>query len=301
MIKKTPSTAKPDSVWDPTEPRLVRSILLSGLAALVGLGLAGFALFTAKGTSTLIVPPEDVALVNQQPVSRSDYLQLMQNTLGLKPADATPEQRKKILDDMIREELFVQRGKELDVASTDPDVRVAMVSAVEQSIAADVMSSQPSDEKLMAFYEQHKDDFSSVGIITLRDLLFRDAGSAAAAAQQLRGGANPDQVLAALHGQDTKKTSGEEFYFAAKIHLGDALFKAAVALPSKSASDPIPMADGVHVLAVQNNTPPVALSFPQARQQVLDAYKKSAITRVQQADEGYFRKRANVLIAKDMR
>jgi parvulin-like peptidyl-prolyl isomerase len=108
-------------------------------------------------------------------------------------------------------------------------------------------------------------------------------------------------VLAALHGQDTKKTSGEEFYFAAKIHLGDALFKAAVALPSKSASDPIPMADGVHVLAVQNNTPPVALSFPQARQQVLDAYKKSAITRVQQADEGYFRKRANVLIAKDMR
>jgi hypothetical protein len=139
MIKKTPSTAKPDSVWDPTEPRLVRSILLSGLAALVGLGLAGFALFTAKGTSTLIVPPEDVALVNQQPVSRSDYLQLMQNTLGLKPADATPEQRKKILDDMIREELFVQRGKELDVASTDPDVRVAMVSAVEQSIAADVI------------------------------------------------------------------------------------------------------------------------------------------------------------------
>lgn len=301
MIKKTPSTAAPDSVWSPTEPSLVRSIVLSGVAALIGLGLAGFALFTAKGTSTLIVPPEDVALVNQQPISRSDYLQLMQNTLGLKPADATPEQRKKILDDMIREELFVQRGKELDVAATDPDVRVAMVSAVEQSIAADVMSSQPSDDKLKTFYEQHKDDFSSVGIITVRDLVFRDAASAASAAQQLRGGANVDQVLAALHGQDSKKTNGEEFYFAAKIHLGDALYKAAIALPSKSVSAPIPMADGIHVLAVQNNTPPVALSFQQARPQILDAYKKAAISRVQKADEGYFRKRANVLIAKDMR
>ena len=44
---------------------------------------------------------------------------------------------------MIREELFVQRGKELDVASTDPEVRAAMVNSVELEIAADAITSQP--------------------------------------------------------------------------------------------------------------------------------------------------------------
>ena len=51
-----------------------RSVALYALGAVIGLILAGFALFTAKGTSTLVVPPEDVALVNQQPIARSDYI-----------------------------------------------------------------------------------------------------------------------------------------------------------------------------------------------------------------------------------
>ena len=55
-----------------------RALVLMSLAALLGLGLAAYGLFTAKGTSTLVVPPEDVALVNQQPMMRSDYLALLQ-------------------------------------------------------------------------------------------------------------------------------------------------------------------------------------------------------------------------------
>ena len=49
-------------------------MVLMALGALSGLALAGYALFTARGTSTLYVPPEDIALVNQQAISRIDYL-----------------------------------------------------------------------------------------------------------------------------------------------------------------------------------------------------------------------------------
>src|SRR6202044_1999279 len=107
-----------------------RSFVLMGIGALLGVAMAGYALFTARGTSTLIVPSEDVALVNQQPISRSDYLLQLQTLYGVDLQHATATQRRKVLDDMIREELFVQRGKELDVASTDPEVRSAMVNAV---------------------------------------------------------------------------------------------------------------------------------------------------------------------------
>src|SRR5262249_44502889 len=114
-----------------------RGLVLMSLGAISGLVLAAIGLFTAKGTATLIVPPEDVALVNQQPIVRSDFLAQIQALYDVDYAHATPAQRRKVLDDMIREELFVQRGTELDVASADPTVRTAMVSSVEQQVATD--------------------------------------------------------------------------------------------------------------------------------------------------------------------
>jgi parvulin-like peptidyl-prolyl isomerase len=277
-----------------------RALTLMALGAIVGLILAGFSLFTAKGTSTLIVPPEDVALVNQQPVSRSDFMAQLTVLYGGDPALATREQRQKVLNDMIREELFVQRGKELDVASVDPDVRAAMVSSVEQQAAASALTAVPSDAKLMAWWKSHQDAYSSEGLITVRDLVF-PAARGAAAAQALKGGASPDAVAAQFGGKDSGKVDGEEYYFAAKIHLGDALFAQARALANGASAGPFPAADGAHVLYMVKNVSPVALAFPMAREQVLSDYRRDAMQRTLTGDEGFLRKRANVLVAKDLR
>jgi len=80
-----------------------RSFALLACGAVAGLVLAGYALFTARGTSTLIVPPEDVALVNEQPISRSDYLLQLQTLYDVDLQHATLAQRRKVLDDLIRE------------------------------------------------------------------------------------------------------------------------------------------------------------------------------------------------------
>ncbi len=293
---------QPRSGWrDLSHVSMTRSVTLYAIGAVIGLIMAGFALFTAKGTSTLIVPPEDVALVNQQPIARSDYYLQLKALFNADYAHTTRQQRQQVLNDMIREELFVQRGKELDVASVDPEVRNAMVSAVEQGIAADVTASRPSDEKLMAYYQAHQAAYSSEGVMTVRDLVFPAMTAAGPAAQALRSGIPADTVLAQSHGKDTGKTNGEEFYFAAKIHLGEALFNAAKALKAGEASAPIQQPDGFHVLAMARNVPPVPDNFAQARSKVLADYQKDAIARLQNGDSSFFRKRANVLIAEDLR
>jgi hypothetical protein len=287
--------------FDLTRVNSRRALALMALGALTGLFLAGLALFTAKGTSTLIVPPEDVALVNQQPIARSDYMGQLRTLYDVDPAHATPAQRRKVLDDMIREELFVQRAKELDVASADIEVRNAMVNAVEQQAAADAITAVPNDAKLRVYYTAHQEKYASDGMMTLRDLVFPSPAAAARAAQALKAGAAPDAVIKSLQGKDSGKVNGEEFYFAAKIHLGDVLFAAAKGLASGAVSSPLAQPDGTHVLVMAANTAPVPQDFAAARERVLEDYRRDAALRLQAGDEVFLRKRANILIAGDVR
>jgi parvulin-like peptidyl-prolyl isomerase len=262
-----------------------RSVTLASIGAVIGLVMAGFALFTARGTSTLIVPSEDIALVNQQPIVRSDYQALLRTLYDVPENQATPEQRQRVLDDMIQEELLVQRGLELDVATFDPDVRSAMVSAVEQSVAADAVSRQPKEVDLRAFHDAHQGRYANEGVMTLQDLVFPSTEAA----------------IKGTNGHDSGKVDGAEFYFAAKIHLGDRLFEIAQRLPSGGVSAPVALPDGVHVLHMIENRAPVARDFEMARAQVLNDYTQEAIKRLQDRQAQFLRKRANILVAKDPR
>ncbi len=279
-----------------------RSLGFMGLGAVIGLALAGYALFTARGTSTLVVPAEDVALVNQQPISRSDYLLQLQALYATDLQHATREEREKVLNDMIREELFVQRGKELDVASNDSEVRSAMVNAVELEIAADALTSQPTEAQLRAYYLAHKSNYAGEGVMTVHDYVFpvSAAAQAAEAVKSLKSGPPTAELLMHWGAKDSPLVGDEEFYFAAKIHLGDRLFDAARVLADGASSPPLVMPDGIHVLYMVKNKPPVPFDFADARDQVLNDYRNKAIARLSTGDEKFLRKRANVLIAKDL-
>jgi parvulin-like peptidyl-prolyl isomerase len=284
-----------------TQAGVRRTLLTAAAGAIVGLAIAGFGLFTAKGTSTLIVPAEDVAVVNQQPISRIDYVTLLQTMYSTDLAHATAEQKQRVLNDMIQEELDVQRGAELDVAAVDPQVRTAIVAAVEQQSAMPAFTDKPDEQKLLAFFEAHREIYSSEGVIGLHDLLFSDLATADEAAAALRAGQTVVKVLQTLKGRDTDRVKGEDFYFAAKIHLGDLLFAAVQNLPGGTVSDPIPTEEGLHVVAVVKNAPPVPLSYDAIRPRVADDYRRDAAARLQAANRAFLRKRANVLISADMR
>jgi hypothetical protein len=298
----TDSQAKTGAWRDPTQVSSRRSFVLMTMGALVGLGLAGYALFTARGASTLWVPSEDVALVNQQPISRGDYLMLLQTLYSVDLSHATREQRQKVLNDMIREELFVQRGKELDLASSDPEVRSALVNAVELEISENAITAQPSEAALHEFFARHQDRYVSEGIMTVQDWVFPagELPDIAAKLETLKSAVLPD-ALTRFHAHDSGKTKGDEFYFAAKLHLGDQLFAIARELPDGAVSSPISLSDGIHVLYMVKNKRPVPFDFAKARPQVLNDYRNQAIEQLKAGDESFLRKRANVRVADDLR
>jgi hypothetical protein len=292
------------SNWrDFTQVSTRRSFVLMAVGAIGGLLLAGYALFTARGTSTLVVPAEDVALVNQQPISRIDYLVQINTLYGVDLAHSTSEQRQKVLNDMIREELFVQRGKELDVSSSDPDVRNALVNAVEMEISENAITTQPSEAALQKYFDSHKERYASEGIMTVRDLVFpaTDPTALANLTAAIKTGVRAPALLSQFHGKDSGKTAEEEFYFAAKIHLGDESYNIAKNLPDGALSAPIKREDGIHVLFMEKNKKPVPIDFVEAQSQVLNDYRNEAIAHLKTGDESFLRKRANILVADDVR
>jgi hypothetical protein len=93
----------------------------------------------------------------------------------------------------------------------------------------------------------------------------------------------------------------DEFYFAAKIHLGDRLFDIAQGLADGAASAPLTMPDGIHVLYMVRNQRPTAFDYTTARDRVLKDYRNDAIDKLRSGDESFLKKRANILIAEDLR
>lgn len=305
MTKSRPSREK-DWLWrsfSRTNPR--RAFTLLAVGAVGGLLIAGFGLFTSKGTTVDFVPAEDVALVNQQPILQVDFDAQLQSVYGPTPDKASDAQKRKTLHDMIREEVYVQRGLELGMPESDPDTRNALVSAVEQQVLADITTDSPSDNKLRAYFDSHRGRYASEGSLTVTDLLVPPSGirpeaaeaKAKEASDALQHGMAVNEAIARFGLKDTKKTSGEEFYFAARIHLGPQLFAAAAGLKAGQVSVPLKSADGYHVLAVAQNTPPVPQTFAQAREQVLTDYKNDAEAHLQANEEKFLINRADVLIA----
>jgi parvulin-like peptidyl-prolyl isomerase len=286
-----------------------RSLILFGAGALVGLLMGGFALFTAKGAAVRVVPAEDVALVNQRPILLSDFNNQLQAQYAVPPDQITPAERRATLGDMIREELFVQRGLDLDMPASDPDTRAALVAAVEQQVLADVTARKLTEAQLRAYYDAHKDRYASEGILALHDLVLgangRTEGQVVAAATQaaraLARGRPLGEVMAAYGLRESGKVGGEEFYFAAKIHLGDPLFEIAKSLPDHGVSQPVPRPDGVHILVVDRNTPPKAQGFDEAAARVRADYDKDLRARMAARELDYLKAKADILLAPAFR
>ena len=295
--------------WDFKRVNQARSITLFSLGAAIGLTIAGFGLLTAKGTATHVVPPENVALINQRPILRTDFIAQAEAELGKPLAEATTAERLKVLDEMLREELFVQRGLELDFPGTDPDTRTALVAAVEQQVVADVTTHQPGDAELQKYFEDNRSSYATEGTMTLHNLVLpKDTASgsdamatAQKAADALRAHAPVEEVVKTYGLQEMvpEHASGEQFYFAEKIHLGEPLYELALTLNDGDVSKPIAAADGIHVVQMVKHVKPLPLTFERVRSQVLNDYVTAEKKRLEDADLRYLRDKADILIADD--
>ena len=303
--------------FDLSKSHVRRSMVLLALGALLGLAIAGYGLFTAKGTRSRSVPPEDLALVNNRPILRSDFMTQVQTEFATPFAESLPEQRAKVLKDMVAEELQVQRGLEIDLPSFDPDVRNALVAGVQLEVTADVMAQQPTDQELRAYSEAHQDRYVGEGVLRLRDLVAKSGAAAAAeqamanarqAVTALRAGMTVEQAVQRYRLEDSgalmaagRVDTGEIFEFAARAKLSREIYAAAATLQGGQVSEPIRQNDGAHVVVMIEHRMPVREDYAAAADQVWTDYKNEAQARVREANVRYLRSRADILLSPEAR
>lgn len=285
--------------WSLSQPNARRSLILCAIGAVAGLLIAGFGLFTAQGTRTAHVPAEDAAVVNQVPILMTDFEQQLRALYDTDLAGASPRQRKKVLDDMIREELYVQRGVELGLQADTVEVRDALVGAVEAQTAADATMAQPGEAELRDYHAKHPDEFADEGILALVDYRLPPGATDAtiAAAVAVLDAAGPGDPAARALPRSGAMADGDEYYFAAKLHLGDRLFAVARHLRPGERSAPVRLPDGVHILVVSRNVPPAVPPFAAIRDKVLAAYVAAQAKTLTAANGRFLRKRADIQIA----
>jgi parvulin-like peptidyl-prolyl isomerase len=313
MSVLSPDPEAVGTAMDFTRVHTRRSLLLLAIGAITGIAIAGYGLFTAKGTRVHGVPPEAIALVNQRPILRSDYITQVQTQYSVRFADTTPVERRKVLDDMIAEEMMVQRGIEVDLPSFDPDVRSMLVAGVELQLFADVLAQKPNDAELQIYYDAHRANYIRDGEMRLRDLVAavnpqrpladaqRDAAAAIAA---LRQGAVLDKVMAQFNLADSRRLMdsghvdlGDVFDFAARARLDPAVFAAARVLDTGQVSDPVTTADGVHVVVMVKRVAPAQRSFADVSNEVWRDVSEDAKRKVRENNLKYLRSKADIQVA----
>jgi hypothetical protein len=292
--------------WHAASPNPRRALLCYSLGALTGLAIAGFGLFTAPGTSTHRLPPEDIALVNQRPILRSDFITQLESETGAAYAASTPAERRRVFEEMLREELLVQRALELDLAETDQPARNALVATISEQATVQVSTSPPTDAQLAEYFAAHREHYASEGTMQWRALRLAAASPpppealarARAAVAALRSRA-PIESTMARFGLSEPERFEENYYFAAEYRLGAGVFARIRNLHDGEVSDPIPTAQGLVVVAMLENHEPVPLQFAAARSQVLTDYQAAARQRLLDSTLQYLRGRAKLLVADE--
>lgn len=313
MSALSASIRAPGAAMDFTRVNPRRSLVLLAIGAITGIGIAGYGLFTAKGTRVHGVPPEAIALVNQRPILRGDFITQVQTQYSVRFADTMPADRTKVLDDMIDEEIMVQRGLEVDLPSFDPDVRSTLVAGVELQLFADVLAQKPTTAQLQAYYDAHRDKYIRDGMMQLRDLVATvTAGhpaieaqrEAAAAVVALRRGDPLEQVIAQFNLADSRRLLdsghvdvGNVFDFAARAHLDPAVFAVARAMSTAEVSEPVVAADGVHVVVMGKRVPPAQRDFAEVSNEVWRDVTEDAKRTVRANNLRYLRSKADIQVA----
>lgn len=282
---------------------------VAGMAA--GLIIAGLGIFHEAAHPLTSVPPGYVALVNQQGVLMSDFIS-QTATETEEPFDqTTAAQRAHVLHEMIDKELLVQRALVLDLPETTTEVRTVMADAVTAQAAQPVQAEEPTEAQLRAYYNSHRDRYSSQGTMTVINLVLHVGGyqnadqtitqaqaDAVEAVYQLRSGASISYIeehfgfVDGSPGYDTQQLD-----FAARLHLGTQLYQAATTLSTGEISDPIVQSDGVHVLVMQQRQPPQVEDYPSARAQVYNDFRLAMTDVAAQQNLKFLRSQAQILLA----
>lgn len=244
--------------------RATRPRLLLGIGATLGLLLAALDLVGARRDAARL-PDDAVATVDGVPILAADYERSLAALAADRRTPLDDEEKQRVLDRLVDEELLVQKGLDLGLARRDRRVRSDIVASVVESVVAEAATSEPSDADVEAFFAAHGDLFQRTGRVRVRQVLVRVSSGvaddvarerAAAAATRLRAGDDFDSVARELgDAAIAPLPAGKIDPATLREYLGPTVATSVLELPVGTPSDPIRSAAGYHVVEVLEREP----------------------------------------------
>lgn len=260
-----------------------RATFLLVAGSVAGVLLAAFGILRSGDAAT--APPADaVALVNGQPISRDAFAEFVGAVASERRLlELGPEEKARLLDRMVDEELLLQRGLELGLARYERTARRAIVAAVVAAVTADAEATEPDEASLRAFFEASSERFVRPGRIAV-DVAFVSVGGrpeavafqqAAALGSRLRAGEDAGAVISAGDALPTPLPTTPVSLDEVRATLGPSAALAAERLAPGDTSEPVRGAAGYAVLRLRERQPGVVPPFEDVREQVRAEYLRN--------------------------
>lgn len=265
--------------------RSARPRLLLAAGATAGLLLAAIDL-VGVGRNAPALPDGVIADVNGTPVQAVDYDRALSALAADRRTPLSDDDRRRVLDRLIDEELLVQKGLDLGLARRDRRVRADIVASVVESAVAEAATRQASDQELRAFFTTHRAQFSRPGRVRVRQILVRVSGATdddaaqrrgAEATQRLRAGEDFTSVASALGDAPlVELPAGKLDPATIREYLGPTVARTVSELDVGSPSDPVRSAAGYHVVEVVEREPDVVPELDEIADEVRTELRRQA-------------------------
>jgi peptidyl-prolyl cis-trans isomerase C len=225
-------------------------------------------------------PPVDttppVALVNGEPLPRTEYDTFVRELLRGKQQELTPEQKGQVLDQLIRIDILsAQAGQ--DGVDKDPDT-VAQLALLRQQVLADAEQKkfmkgiEPTDAELHAEYDSDiagmdKTEYKA------RHILVSSKDQAEDVVKRLKKGAKFEE-LAKTQSIDPSKNNGGDLGWFTPARMVKPFSDAVKDLKKgEYTKDPVQTQFGWHVILLEDTRPVTPPSFDQVKAQIANSIK----------------------------
>ena len=249
-----------------------RALLAAGAAA----GLAA-ALWGALGPPARDRVGNDViATVNGVAIGRADYQRALGSLVADKRSPVTAADERRVLDNLVDEQLLVERGLELGLGEQDIAVRKALIDAMIQFAVAGAAGREPDEAELRRFYAERPQLVLSDAQLRVRVVSFpsRDAARVESMRRALLGGASFDDAVRKAGAEpvavpDTLLPPGKLADYA-----GPAVRDAALAMTPGDVAGPLDVGGVPSFVLLVDRTAPTAPPFEQVRDAVAEEWRR---------------------------
>ncbi|MBM4244264.1 MAG: hypothetical protein FJ148_10665 [Deltaproteobacteria bacterium] len=257
---------------------------LLALGAALGFALATFDLVRG-GRGEAPVPDDAVAIVGDAAVLRIDYERALSALAADRRSPLSPDDRRRVLDRLIDEELLLQRGLALGLERRDGRVRSDLVASVVESIVSEAATAKPTDDDVAAFFADNQALFRRPGRVRVRQILFRVTASvtdaqalarANAGLKRLRAGESFELVATELG--DTALVeipSGPIDPATVREYLGPTVARSIDDLAVGTPGEPVRSAAGYHVVELLEREPGATPALADVADQVRAELRRS--------------------------